>query len=108
VETFQIEGAPESPAYSPPFLISLRISWVTSNIHRRRYRLSVAKETVILIPTIRLLEKHGPVLLPEVRNVFPIIHMYEGSAFNPSGQAWCDRMDCLDCYRLMKIGEALV
>jgi hypothetical protein len=27
--------------------------------------------------------------------------------FDPSGQAWCDRMDCWDCYRLMKIGEAL-
>jgi len=26
---------------------------------------------------------------------------------DPSGQAWCDRMDCWDCYRLMKIGEAL-
>jgi hypothetical protein len=26
--------------------------------------------------------------------------------FDPSGQAWCDRMDCWDCYRLMKIGEA--
>jgi hypothetical protein len=28
--------------------------------------------------------------------------------FDPSGQAWCDKMDCWDCYRLMKIGEALV
>ncbi len=27
--------------------------------------------------------------------------------FDPSGQAWCDHMDCWDCYRLMKIGEAL-
>jgi hypothetical protein len=27
--------------------------------------------------------------------------------FDPVGQAWCDRMDCWDCYRLMKIGEAL-
>jgi len=27
--------------------------------------------------------------------------------FDPAGQAWCDRMDCWDCYRLMKIGEAL-
>jgi hypothetical protein len=27
--------------------------------------------------------------------------------FDPSGQAWCDRMDCWDCYRLMKIGEVL-
>ena len=27
--------------------------------------------------------------------------------FDPTGQAWCDRMDCWDCYRLMKIGEAL-
>ncbi len=27
--------------------------------------------------------------------------------FDPSGQAWCDRMDCWDCYRLMKIGEAM-
>jgi hypothetical protein len=27
--------------------------------------------------------------------------------FDPSGQAWCDKMDCWDCYRLMKIGEAL-
>jgi hypothetical protein len=27
--------------------------------------------------------------------------------FDPGGQAWCDRMDCWDCYRLMKIGEAL-
>ena len=26
--------------------------------------------------------------------------------FDPSGQAWWDRMDCWDCYRLMKIGEA--
>ncbi len=27
--------------------------------------------------------------------------------FDPSGHAWCGRMDCWDCYRLMKIGEAL-
>ena len=27
--------------------------------------------------------------------------------FDPSGQAWCDKMDCWDCYRLMKIGEVL-
>ena len=27
--------------------------------------------------------------------------------FDPSGQAWCNSMDCWDCYRLMKIGEAL-
>src|SRR2546428_14142567 len=27
--------------------------------------------------------------------------------FDPVGQVWCDRMDCWDCYRLMKIGEAL-
>ncbi len=27
--------------------------------------------------------------------------------FDPSGQAWCDRMDCWDCYRLIKIGESL-
>jgi AAA domain len=27
--------------------------------------------------------------------------------FDPAGQAWCDRMDCWDCYRLMKVGEAL-
>jgi hypothetical protein len=27
--------------------------------------------------------------------------------FDPSGQAWCDKMDCWDCYRLVKIGETL-
>jgi hypothetical protein len=27
--------------------------------------------------------------------------------FDPTGQTWCDRMDCWDCYRLMNIGEAL-
>ena len=27
--------------------------------------------------------------------------------FDPAGQAWCDKMDCWDCYRLMRIGEAL-
>jgi hypothetical protein len=27
--------------------------------------------------------------------------------FDPSGQAWCDRLECWDCYRLMKIGEVL-
>jgi hypothetical protein len=27
--------------------------------------------------------------------------------FEPAGQAWCDKMDCWDCYRMMKIGEAL-
>jgi hypothetical protein len=27
--------------------------------------------------------------------------------FDPYGQAWCDKMDCWDCYRLMKIGEVL-
>ena len=26
---------------------------------------------------------------------------------DPASQAWCDRLDCWDCYRLMKIGEAL-
>ena len=27
--------------------------------------------------------------------------------FDPAGQAWCDKMDCWDCFRLMKIGEVL-
>jgi hypothetical protein len=27
--------------------------------------------------------------------------------FDPAGQAWCDRLECWDCYRLMKIGQAL-
>jgi hypothetical protein len=27
--------------------------------------------------------------------------------FDPAGQAWCDRLDCWDCYQLMKIGEML-
>ena len=27
--------------------------------------------------------------------------------FDPAGQAWCDKLDCWDSYRLMKIGEAL-
>jgi AAA domain len=27
--------------------------------------------------------------------------------YDPSGQAWCDHLDCWICYRLMKIGEAL-
>ena len=27
--------------------------------------------------------------------------------FYPAGQAWCDKLDCWDSYRLMKIGEAL-
>jgi len=27
--------------------------------------------------------------------------------FDPAGQAWCDKLDCWNCYRLMKIGEAL-
>ena len=27
--------------------------------------------------------------------------------FDPAGQAWCDRLDCWGCYRLMKIGEVL-
>jgi hypothetical protein len=27
--------------------------------------------------------------------------------FDPSRQAWCDKMDCWDCFRLMKIGEAI-
>jgi len=27
--------------------------------------------------------------------------------FDPAGQAWCDQLNCWDCYRLMKIGEAL-
>jgi hypothetical protein len=27
--------------------------------------------------------------------------------FDPAGQAWCDKLDCWDCYRLLKIGEAL-
>ena len=27
--------------------------------------------------------------------------------FDPSGQAWCERTACWDCYRLMKIGEVL-
>jgi hypothetical protein len=27
--------------------------------------------------------------------------------FDPAGQAWCDRLDYWDCYRLMKLGEAL-
>ncbi len=27
--------------------------------------------------------------------------------FDPAGQAWCDKLECWACYRLMKIGEAL-
>jgi len=27
--------------------------------------------------------------------------------FDPAGQAWCDRVECWNCYRLMKIGDAL-
>jgi len=27
--------------------------------------------------------------------------------FDPLGQAWCDRLDCWDCYRLMSLGEKL-
>ncbi len=27
--------------------------------------------------------------------------------FDPAGQAWCDRLNCWDCYRLMKLGETL-
>jgi len=27
--------------------------------------------------------------------------------FDPAGQAWCDKLACWDCYRLLKIGEAL-
>lgn len=27
--------------------------------------------------------------------------------FDSAGQAWCDRLECWDCYRLTKIGEAL-
>ena len=27
--------------------------------------------------------------------------------FDPSGQAWCDKLDCWDCFRLMKIGQVL-
>ena len=27
--------------------------------------------------------------------------------FDPASQAWCDKLECWDCYRLMKIGEAL-
>ena len=27
--------------------------------------------------------------------------------FDPAGQAWCERTDCWDCYRLMKLGEVL-
>jgi AAA domain len=35
-------------------------------------------------------------------------HPYAGwIRFDPSGQGWCDKMDCWDSYRLMKIGEAL-
>ena len=44
---------------------------LTSNIHRRRYRLSVAKEAVILISTLRLMEKHGPVLLQKQETLSP-------------------------------------
>jgi hypothetical protein len=27
--------------------------------------------------------------------------------FDPAGQAWCEKLECWDCFRLMKIGEAL-
>jgi len=27
--------------------------------------------------------------------------------YDPAGQAWCDKLECWDCYRLMKIGEVL-
>lgn len=27
--------------------------------------------------------------------------------FDPAGQAWCDRLECWDCYCLMRIGETL-
>lgn len=35
-------------------------------------------------------------------------HPYERHVrFDSIGQAWCNRLDCWDCYRLMAIGEAL-
>jgi hypothetical protein len=49
----------------------ITVTNLTSNIHRRRYRLSVAKETLILIPTIRLLEKLGPVPCPKQETLSP-------------------------------------
>jgi hypothetical protein len=41
------------------------------------------------------------------RNLCPHHPQAQLVRFDPSGQAWCDKMDCWDCYRLMKIGEAL-
>jgi hypothetical protein len=41
------------------------------------------------------------------RNLCPHHPRAQLVRFDPAGQAWCDKMDCWDCYRLMKIGEAL-
>jgi AAA domain len=44
---------------------------------------------------------------PFDRNRCPHHPQAQFMRFDPAGQAWCDKMDCWDCYRLMKIGETL-
>jgi len=76
-----------------------RIPWVinlNSNVHRRRYRLSIAKMTFLSILTMRLLEKLGQVLLPQARRVVLITHMRDGSASihlaRPGATRWIARI----------------
>jgi hypothetical protein len=51
-------------------------------------------------------EEASPAALPS-RNHCPRHPHARWVRFDTSGQAWCDKLDCWDCYRLMKIGEAL-
>ena len=44
---------------------------------------------------------------PVERNRCPHHPQAQLVRFDPTGQAWCDKLDCWDCFRLMKIGEAL-
>ena len=62
---------------------SLRIAWVitlTSTLPRQPFQQSVTNVTILLIPTIHLLEKHGPVMLSKTRCAVLIIPMHIGFA----------------------------
>jgi hypothetical protein len=63
-------------------------------------------QSVHVDPTDTALQKEQPegLLLKERCPHHPHAQLVR---FDPAGQAWCDKMDCWDCFRLMKIGEAL-
>jgi hypothetical protein len=68
-------------------------------------KLRIEQRAAQLIKTVRRMKGQAIRIVGKGRSIdYPHIRWVR---FDPDGQAWCDKMDCWDCYCLMKIGKAL-